>query len=127
MMMDSMMVAVGGFFGAISRYGISLWANRRPSSLLPAGTLIVNLVGSFLLGIIAGSHVGGVVPLFLGTGYMGAFTTFSTFKLESVHFGKQRKWKALIIYLLISYTAGILLAFAGYWIGQFIRGWSSWH
>ncbi|MEB3101424.1 fluoride efflux transporter CrcB [Ferviditalea candida] len=121
-MIDSIFVAVGGFFGAMSRYGISLWASRRPSSFLPVGTLIVNLVGSFLLGILAGSHVGGAVSMLLGTGYMGAFTTFSTFKLESIQLGRKREWKVLIIYLLVSYIAGIMLASFGYWIGHMIQG-----
>jgi CrcB protein len=116
-MTDSLLVAVGGFFGAISRYGIGLWANRRPSRL-PWGTLTVNLIGSFLLGIIIGSHVGGVVPLLLGTGYMGAFTTFSTFKVESIQLGRQKGWGALVAYLAVSYSVGLLLGFAGFWLGQ---------
>jgi CrcB protein len=116
-MIDSVLVAVGGFCGAISRYGVGLWANRRPSRL-PWGTLAVNLLGSFLLGIIIGSHVGGMIPLLLGTGYMGAFTTFSTFKLECVQLGRKKDWGALAAYLLLSYGAGLLLAFAGFWFGQ---------
>jgi CrcB protein len=118
-MTDSLLVAVGGFFGAISRYGIGLWANRRPSRL-PWGTLAVNLLGSLLLGIIIGSHVGGVVPLLLGTGYMGAFTTFSTFKLECIQLGRAKDWGALVTYLLVSYGAGLLLAFAGYGLGRLV-------
>jgi CrcB protein len=118
-MIDGMLVAVGGFFGAISRYGIGLWANHRPSRL-PWGTLAVNLIGSFLLGVIVGSHVGGIVLLLLGTGYMGAFTTFSTFKVESIQLGRAKDWGALAAYLLVSYGTGLLLAFAGFWLGRMV-------
>jgi CrcB protein len=118
-MIDSMLVAAGGFFGAISRYGFGLWASRRPSRL-PLGTLTVNLLGSFLLGVIIGSHVGGKIPLLFGTGFMGAFTTFSTFKVECIQLGRKKDWGALAAYLLVSYGAGLMLAFAGFWLGQLV-------
>jgi CrcB protein len=117
MVWNVILVAVGGFFGAVSRYGISNWMKKRFPSAIPYGTLFINLTGAFLLGIIAGSGLQHSLTLLLGTGFMGAYTTFSTFKLENVQLGKQKQWGALLVYLGISYTAGILLAFLGYLLG----------
>lgn len=117
MLYDSLLVAVGGFCGAICRFGISNWTKKYIGSKFPYGTLFVNLVGSFLLGLIVGSHANNTLYLLFGTGFMGAFTTFSTFKLESLQLGVHKDRTILYIYLGISYTLGILLAFAGYAVG----------
>jgi fluoride exporter len=109
-------VAIGGFFGAISRFGVSNWIKGKYPSIFPFATLFVNLVGSFLLGLIIGSNLANSWTLLLGTGFMGAFTTFSTFKLDSIQLAPKNK-KALILYLGISYTFGILLACAGIKLG----------
>ncbi|WP_018131919.1 fluoride efflux transporter CrcB [Effusibacillus pohliae] len=122
MIWHSFLVAVGGFFGAIARYGISQWLGKRVASVFPYGTLFVNLSGSFLLGLIIGSGAGSTVSLLFGTGFMGAFTTFSTFKLESIQLGMKKEWKPFVQYLAISYTIGIVLAFCGYAIGSVSRG-----
>jgi len=114
-------VAVGGFFGAISRFGISNLLRAKYPSGFPVATLCINVVGSFLLGLIIGAGLGDSWKLLLGTGFMGAFTTFSTFKLESIQLQMNRNWKVMISYLVISYTAGIILAFVGMKLGQFFR------
>ncbi|CAM3925213.1 fluoride efflux transporter CrcB [Cohnella lubricantis] len=111
-------VAIGGFFGACARFGLSAWASRKYPSALPWATLLINLSGSFLLGIIAGSDWSNDVHLLLGTGFMGAYTTFSTFNVDNVQLFRKREWKALAIYLLGSYVFGIALAYAGYLVGK---------
>ncbi|WP_077624900.1 fluoride efflux transporter CrcB [Sediminibacillus massiliensis] len=110
-------VGIGGFAGAISRFAVSRLVNRYRSSQLPVATLIVNLAGSFLLGIVTGAGFDGYSALLVGTGFMGSFTTFSTFKLEGIqlHLGKRKK--EFILYNLLSYGGGILLAFLGWWFG----------
>lgn len=118
-MMPYILVGAGGFLGAASRYGIAQWAAKRIRSSLPAGTLIVNLLGSFLLGWIAGLQV-AELALFFGTGFMGAFTTFSTFKVEGLRFWQASRFKELILYYMISYTGGIALAFLGFLLGRWI-------
>lgn len=110
-------VAIGGFFGAISRFGISNYIKAKYPSTFPISTLIVNLLGSFLLGLIIGANLVNSWKLLLGTGFMGAFTTFSTFKLDSIQLYMKNK-RILILYLGISYTFGILLAFAGIKLGE---------
>lgn len=87
--MNFLLVGIGGMIGAVLRYGVSLVVMGSSLALqrLPLATLIVNVVGSFILGLLAGylrSHgsMGSGVFLLLGTGVCGGFTTFSTFSLE---------------------------------------------
>lgn len=117
MVLNIALVAVGGFFGAISRFGLSSLIKSKTTTTFPIATLIINLLGSFLLGIIIGSQLSSDWRLLFGTGFMGAFTTFSTLKLENVQLHANKKWNILIPYLLLSYTFGILLAFAGMRLG----------
>ncbi|MFM1650954.1 fluoride efflux transporter FluC [Brevibacillus sp. B_LB10_24] len=107
------LVAAGGFLGAILRYGITRWMGRKVPGRFPYGTLTVNLLGSFLLGWLTGTGLTSAALLFLGTGFTGAFTTFSTLNWESLQAGRV----IAAVNLAVSYTVGILLAFAGYWAG----------
>ncbi|MCM3117207.1 fluoride efflux transporter CrcB [Neobacillus sp. MER 74] len=112
------LVAVGGFFGAMSRFGLSILIKGKYPSTFPLATLIINLFGSFLLGLIFGANLENTWRLLMGTGFMGAFTTFSTFKLENIQLLTKRNWKMIILYLGMSYTFGILLAFIGMKLGS---------
>lgn len=116
-MISSFLVAAGGFFGAISRVAASKKINQYNKRELPISTLVVNLVGSFLLGLLIGLKMNHSLFLLFGTGFLGAFTTFSTFKLENIQLHIKKKWKTLILYIGLSYSLGILLAFAGFKIG----------
>nr|WP_185956002.1 CrcB family protein [Melghirimyces algeriensis] len=112
-MMDMLCVAAGGFLGAITRFLLGQWLNRT-TTFLPWGTLTVNLLGSFLLGWMFGMGWNGRFLLFAGTGFMGAFTTFSTLHWEGRLYWKNRQWLQMILYLGITYTVGILFALLGY-------------
>ncbi|WP_108026810.1 fluoride efflux transporter FluC [Melghirimyces profundicolus] len=115
-MIHALWVAAGGFLGAISRYLLGRWLNR-PDGQLPWGTLAANLTGSFLLGWMIGSGFSDRWLLFAGTGFMGAFTTFSTLHWEAEQMPPEERNRSLI-YLGITYSAGLLAAFLGY-------GWGS--
>jgi len=115
-------VAIGGFFGACARYGLSDWAGKRFPSRLPRATLFINLSGSFLLGVLLGAKPGEAAYLLLGTGFMGAYTTFSTFNTENVQLIRNKAWGTLALYMAASYALGIALAFAGTWIGAALQG-----
>ncbi|MCJ7842043.1 fluoride efflux transporter CrcB [Lederbergia sp. NSJ-179] len=112
-MLPILLVAIGGFFGAIARF----WVSSLIKTQYPIATLVVNLTGSFLLGLIIGANLENSLQLLFGTGFMGAFTTFSTFKLENIQLFKEKKWDILVLYLALSYTLGIFLAFIGIKIG----------
>lgn len=114
------LVGIGGFCGAIARYSLSKKLNNRSASQLPLGTLAVNLLGSFLLGIIMGAKAGTMIMLLLGAGFMGAFTTFSTMKLEMVQMYMNREKKKLNLYLYITYGFGVIFAYLGYLMGHII-------
>jgi fluoride exporter len=117
--MDLVWVGVGGFVGAISRYVSVMFLGKRfPALTMPIGTLFVNSLGSFLIGLLLGCKANVELTLLIGTGFMGAFTTFSTFQYELLQFSTQRKWGMAFKYLLLSMVIGLVLAFAGYELGS---------
>lgn len=89
-MMNALAVGCGGFIGAVSRYLLSIFINRYNISSFPISTLIINVIGSFLIGLLA-QLLSALCPenkrlqLFLTTGILGGFTTFSTFSLETIN------------------------------------------
>lgn len=116
-----LLVGMGGFIGAVFRYGASQWITKMfSSSDLPLATLTVNLAGSFLLGILIGLDIPSIWFLIFGTGVLGAFTTFSTLKLEAVQLHINQKVKVFLSYTLLSYIAGIALAYTGWNLGQWL-------
>lgn len=117
-MFHFLMVGIGGFFGAICRLWVSQVINKRVVSTFPAATFVINLSGSLFLGIMVGSGIEVSLFMLLGTGFMGAFTTFSTFKLEAIQLHMDKRKKELILYNVLSYGGGILLAFLGIELGM---------
>jgi len=89
-MLNVLAVGCGGFIGAISRYLLSTFINRINPVNFPVSTLIINVIGSFLIGMVT-QLFSNLYPnnkrllLFLTTGILGGFTTFSTFSLETVN------------------------------------------
>ncbi|WP_318582327.1 fluoride efflux transporter CrcB [Bacillus paranthracis] len=116
-MMEALLVATGGFFGAITRFTISNWFKKRNKTSFPIATFLINITGAFLLGYIIGSGFTTGWQLLLGTGFMGAFTTFSTFKLESVQLLNRKSFSTFLLYLSATYIVGILFAFLGMQLG----------
>ena len=117
-----MMVALGGALGAVARYGLTVGMQNWLGTGFPWGTLLVNVVGSFLLGVLAEFwanrlHLGVEGRLLWMTGFCGGLTTFSTFSLETVHLlNNGQTWPAVgnialnLILTLGAVVAGILLA-----------------
>ncbi|MDA1679767.1 MULTISPECIES: fluoride efflux transporter CrcB [unclassified Bacillus cereus group] len=116
-MMEALLVATGGFFGAITRFAISNWFKKINKTSFPIATFLINITGAFLLGYIIGNDVTTSWQLLLGTGFMGAFTTFSTFKLESIQLFNRKNFGILFLYLSATYMIGILFAFLGMKLG----------
>lgn len=117
-MSEIIFISIGGFLGAISRFALSRKIQSQTQSAFPLGTLTVNLIGAFLLGFIMGYKIKEILYDLWGVGFMGAFTTFSTLKLESEQLRSSRKNKLFYAYLIASYALGLALVFIGYWIGQ---------
>jgi fluoride exporter len=119
-MSEIILVSVGGFFGAISRFALSKKIQNQNQNEFPTGTLTVNLIGAFLLGMLIGMELQESLYALLGIGFMGAFTTFSTLMLEAVNLKKAEKKKLYYSYLLSSYAIGLILAVCGLIVGRWI-------
>ncbi len=104
-MIEALLVATGGFFGAITRFAISNWFKKRNKTSFPIATFLINITGAFLLGYIIGNGVTTGWQLLLGTGFMGAFTTFSTFKLESIQLFNRKNFSIFLLYLSATYIS----------------------
>ncbi|MDP4164602.1 MAG: CrcB family protein [Bacillota bacterium] len=117
-MIEMLMVSIGGFSGAVVRFAISKQLNAKSKSDLPIGTLLINLTGSFLLGLLWGLKIKGHIYSLCGIGFMGAFTTFSTLQLEAEESRRLGKKFVFIRYLTYSYVGGITLAFIGSSVGR---------
>lgn len=115
-----LLVGTGGFFGAMARFGATQLIKKRIVSKVPIATLFINLLGSLLLGFMVGLGIEGNLFMLLGTGFMGAFTTFSTFKLEGIQLHLEKKKKEFFLYNFFSYGGGILLAFLGIELGMIL-------
>lgn len=105
-------VALGGALGAMARYGVNLGAVKVLGHGFPYGTLIVNVVGSFLMGLLISimAHswqAPDSARLLLVTGFLGAFTTFSTFSLDVVSLWERQDYLQSAIYLGGSVTLSI--------------------
>ncbi len=88
-MIRYLLVAIGGMLGAVSRYGLTGWISKATESRFPYGTLAVNTIGSFAIGFFLALALerfswSPEIRLFFAVGFLGAFTTFSTFSYETV-------------------------------------------
>jgi len=114
-------VALGGALGATLRYAVSEWVSV---DSFPYATLSVNLIGSFLLGVLAVGLAQNILSanmaLLLGTGVLGAFTTMSTFSLETFEMFDQGQGSSAIVYIVLTMTLGPLLALLGWKLGESI-------
>lgn len=106
-------IAAGAFLGAITRFAIGQFMKRWSDSSFPWATLFVNVSGSFGLGYLyAHTHHPSLI-LFLGVGFFGSFTTFSTLKLELMRFAT-KDWIRFGLYLLATYMLGLVAAYVGW-------------
>lgn len=111
------LIAVGGALGTITRYGLSL-AVPVASGTFPTTTLVINIVGALLLGALLGGVARNVPndrimrPL-LGVGFLGGFTTFSTFSVETAQLARHEHAALAALYVIASITLGLMAASAG--------------
>ncbi|MEY3666533.1 MAG: hypothetical protein RL572_73 [Pseudomonadota bacterium] len=121
MMVYSLAVAMGGALGALSRYWLMLWIGSLAGTRLPWGTALVNVLGSVAIGLL---YVLISERLLLSeqwrgllvVGYLGAFTTFSTFSLDTLLLLQEGRWLAAL-----GYVAGsVLLCLTGAWLGMLL-------
>lgn len=124
MIINLIIIGAGGFFGAISRYLVFLLDDKfYHHTEFPLGTLAVNLIGSFFIGIALGLSVkydflsrGNLSHYLFVTGFLGAFTTFSTFSQDTFRLLIEKHYRFFISNILLNVVIGILLVALGYWL-----------
>jgi CrcB protein len=112
---------VGGSLGILGRYGVLHWMGNQQWLGFPASTFTVNMVGSLLIGFLWGwldvPQVPETLKNFLFVGFLGGFTTFSSFAIEMMQRIQVGDIKSALLYALLSNVLGVLFAFGGLWLG----------
>jgi CrcB protein len=108
------LTTLSGAVGALSRYLLSGLVQQRLDSDLPVGTLAVNLSGALLIGVVVGIDDLQSTATLIATGFLGGFTTFSTWMIETIRLGIPPLRSKALINLVITLIAGVALAAAGY-------------
>ncbi len=114
--MELLLIGIGGALGSLARYALGVFIAHRQRGPFPVGTFLINISGAFLLGVVSSLHIGQNLYLLLGEGFLGAYTTFSTFMYEGVTLLKGRHRLNALVYILSSIILGII----GYATGVFI-------
>ncbi|WP_010283593.1 fluoride efflux transporter CrcB [Bacillus timonensis] len=120
--MNVLFVMIGGFLGACCRYLLGEFTPTPHG--FPVGTLTVNLIGclclGWLLSFLANQKNRNLkISLLFGTGFIGSFTTFSTFSVEVVQLLQEGKFGISVLYVLTSLFVGLVLSYAGYRLANF--------
>ncbi|TWH52077.1 CrcB family protein [Sporomusa sp. KB1] len=121
--MEIFIIGVGGIAGALARYSIGLIVGRHYFMTFPLATFLINITGSFLLGLsvahIAGLPINRVIIERYGfqIGFLGAYTTHSTFAYESIRLVEDGEWKNFFNYVAGSVIVGLLCCGIGYLCG----------
>jgi CrcB protein len=123
-MKQLLLIAAGGSIGAVARYGVSNLVYAFMSESFPWGTLVVNVSGSFLIGMLAELFDAALFPAewrsFLAIGFLGAYTTFSTYTLETVNMLRDGELKLATANILAGNVAGIAAVVLGIYVSRFI-------
>ena len=109
-------VLIGGC-GAVLRFLVDGAVSARLGRSFPYGTLIINLSGAAILGLITGLALSRDAALLAGTAAVGSYTTFSTWMFETQRLGEARQVGSMSAHPAVSLVAGVVAAAAGWWIG----------
>jgi fluoride exporter len=114
-----LMVATGGALGSVARYGLNISVTRILGDVFPWGILVANVLGCFLMGILGAYFMqrmpqGEAARLFMTTGFLGGFTTFSAFSFDVLKLVNGGHNTAAVLYVLTSVGFSVLAVFAGF-------------
>lgn len=116
------MVAAAGALGAVARYTLDYWLVSGGTRHIPLGTFTVNVTGSLALGFVVGLASAQGLPqdyaMVIGAGFLGAYTTFSTWMYEAVRLVQRGAWRTATFHVLGSVVAGVVAAGAGLWLAH---------
>jgi CrcB protein len=118
-MMNVLVIGIGGFVGAVARYGIAGWIGQRWGRSFPLGTLVINVSGSFLIGLLMTLMAERFTEnpqwrLLLVVGFLGAYTTFSTFEYETGALLKDGEW----LFAGLNVVLSVIVGFAALKLGE---------
>lgn len=124
-MINYILVSLGAAIGGALRYGLSSYVNKSQSTIFPIGTLLVNVLGSFALGIIMfylseKEFIGNEFRLFLSVGLCGGFTTFSTFSYETLMLFRDSEFGLAIYNVLLNVVLCLVGIYLAYLISKLI-------
>ncbi len=111
--MDIFLLAIGGGIGALLRYFLAKLIKNKSNFYIPINTMIINILGSFFLGLSVAAINDNNLAAFIQTGILGAFTTFSTFLLEAFELLKEDGFVYMLKYLLPTVILGIIAFIIG--------------
>ncbi|MEQ9166004.1 MAG: fluoride efflux transporter CrcB [Fulvivirga sp.] len=122
MFKNILLVGLGGFLGSTLRYLVYIFVDKRFIGSFPLATFSVNIIGSFLLGLLVAlsfkNNLSESMRLLLAVGLCGSFTTFSTFAMENFSLLSQKDIMTAFLYISLSVIIGLAAAFAGQWVGK---------
>lgn len=118
--MKIIFLLTGGALGSLSRYLVSGLIHKYLSGMFPWGTMVVNVTGAFFIGLLWGffelKEISPNMRMFIFIGFLGGYTTFSTFALESMNLFRDGEFKLAIINILLNNILSIVFVFAGYFL-----------
>ena len=116
-----LLTVLAGGFGAVARFVVDGVVRARSAATVPLGTGLINVTGSFALGLVTGLVLAAAAPdalrTIVGTGFLGGYTTFSTASFETVRLLEQRRYGAAAAYGLGSVVLTTGVAALGLWLG----------
>jgi len=115
-------VLIAGGFGAVLRFLVDGAVARRAARSFPFGTLVVNISGATLLGLLGGLALSRHAALLADTAFVGSYTTFSTWMLETQRLSEERQMISALANIVVSVVLGIAAAVLGQWVGEQISG-----
>jgi fluoride exporter len=122
MLIKILLLAAGGAIGTVGRYAVAGLTHRYIDGTFPYGTLMVNLLGSLIIGMLWGTwetaNISSHLRTFIFIGILGGFTTFSTFSLETMNLFREGEIRTAIINVLANNILGIILVFAGFFAAR---------
>ena len=117
--MNYFLIALGGALGSVGRFWLNGFVTVRSGETFPIGTLLINVVGSFVIGLVAAwPGVSEAARKFLMVGVCGGFTTFSAFSLQTLELTQRGEWLRASVNIL----ASVALCLAAVWLGQVVAG-----
>lgn len=119
--MDLVLVGIGGALGSLVRYRLGKLVADKFNTTFPIGTFIINITGAILLGIVSSLDIGRNVYILLSDGFLGAYTTFSTFMYEGFNLFQENEKMNAFTYISGSLFLGIIGYILGFEMGKLIK------